>query len=230
MRLSYAIPFILLLAPGLFTYRAENFRSVAPLVGYWQLILLGISVLILPPLFKGATKHFYTLVTTQTEGIKVFKEPQWGKYNPWLYLQRQTASLGLIPLSIFIVLMLTNLVYFEGINQSVFAITLCVFVTIPISIVMQEEKTVPYRWRLAPFSSNLKKAIWIKMCLPLFALALSAVVIMGYSHQLWIIVILLNLLSVVIISSSQIIIEKPALQQLLYFLAIVVCLLAQLAW
>lgn len=230
MRLSYAIPFILLLAPALFTLRAEDFRSVAPIVGYWQLVFFSVSILFLPPLFKGAASYFYTLITTKAEAAKEFSEPDWGRYNPWLYLQRQSASLGLIPLGIFVILMLGEVFYFEGINQAVFSILVFVFVTAPINIVMQEERSVPYRWLLAPFSAKIRKTILLKMSLPLLVGATIAVIIMGFSHHLWITIILFNLLLAVLVSSSHKLHSNPALQTTLYFLTLAGCFIAQLAW
>jgi hypothetical protein len=230
MRLSYAIPFILLFVPALFTVSAENFRRVAPLVGYWQLIFFSVSIVLLPPLFKYTCRLFYALITNKIDSPKEFGEPLWGEYNPWRYIQRQAVSLSLIPIFLFIVLMLAGVIHFEGINQTVFAITVFVFVTAPIGVIMQDERNHPDRWLLAPYAIKIKKAIWLKMNLPLLLVGAVGIIVMGIGHIVWIGSILFILLLSMIVLTSHALYKNSGYQNILYFVLIIGCFIAQLSW
>ena len=70
LRLAYSLPFLLLLLPVLFLNVSEDFRAVAPVIGYWQLIFFSISLALLPPIFISTSRSFYKLLTTSLEPVR----------------------------------------------------------------------------------------------------------------------------------------------------------------
>jgi hypothetical protein len=229
--LAFVFPFILLFVPSLFVYGAEDFRSKAPIIGYWQLILVSVSLILIPPLFSFVINAFYSLISiNNAEPIRKSKEPSWGKYNPWQFILRQPVIFGLIPMLLLIILMIVDVIKFQGINESIFASTLFVFLGIPITTVMNEERLKPTRWQLAPSAFILKRAIWFKVNLPLFLICTCMAILMGHNQIEWIASLLSLLFLSMIVLSSHKLLRYSSLQNIASFLLIVGCFLIQLLW
>lgn len=231
MRVAYAAPFILLALPLIFTFGAEDFRKTAPLVGYWQLIFFTISIIVLPPLFKIVSGEFFKLVNSQFQEVKTHGEPSWGRYNPWTYILRHAVIYVLLPLFIFAVLMLTKVLKFDPVNESVYAVCLFLLSTLPVSVIMMEEKNRPDRWKLAPFSRKLKSAIWLKLNLPILTFCMLFIFRMGGTfHFAWVIAIMLVTILGVAVLSSHRLLKYPRLQDLLYLCTLMGVFLMQKLW
>lgn len=231
VRLSYLIPVVLLILPTTLVLGAENFRKIGPLIGSWQLIFLSVSLVVLPVCFRYVCTLFFTLINFSIDKVTEYSEPEWGSYSPWRYIRRNAAVLAMIPFLILIILMAINVVKFEMVNEAIFAAGIFFLTTLPVSILMSEEKNVYNRWLLAPNASKMKMSIWLSVNLPLFilgAIALCSMSRMG--HLKWAGIILLFLLLGMIVLTSHKMYKRNSLRGVFYFLIMSGCMVAQLVW
>ena len=138
LKIAYLLPVAIYLIPSLFIYQAEDFRTLAPVVGYWQINFFLLSFVILPALFMAATKSFYNHLMDTNIDVKEFAPPKWGNYNPWDYIDREVSNWRLISIVVFVGCILAGLINFEKLNAAVLAIALYSLSTSPVSAVMQE--------------------------------------------------------------------------------------------
>ena len=231
VRLSYLIPVLLLILPTTLVIGAENFRKIGPMIGSWQLIFLSVSLVILPVCFKYICTLFFALINFRIDKATEYSEPQWGSYSPWRYIRRNAAVLAMVPFLILIILMTFKLIKFEMVNEAIFGAGVYFFATLPVSILMAEEKNAYNRWLLAPHASQIKISIWLKVNLPLFILgAIALFCISGAGHLKWSVTILLFLLLGMIVLTSHKMYKYNNLRGVFYFLIMTGCMAAELVW
>jgi len=230
LRLAYSLPFLLLLLPVLFLNVIEDFRAVAPVIGYWQLIFCSISLALLPPIFISTSQAFYKLLTTSLEPVRQYAEPHWGVYNPWDYLERQAVSWGLFSTLLFICLLVLDVLKFGIITQGMVAFSVFLFVTTPLSLVMQEEKNNPQRWAIAPYVYKVKQAIWVKLNLPLFLMGAAIIFYVGSEHLPWVASVLAILILGVLTLMWRPLQKVPAIQSVVFFVLLIGCFATITFW
>lgn len=185
LRMAYSIPAFMLALPALFSFAAEEYRAVAPIVGHWQLIFFAISIAILPPLFMLTCKRFYSIISTSVDPVMEFNPPKWGVFNPWNYLDRKAMTWSMIPMTIVAGILILDLIRIDLIHESVIAVTIYTLITNPVYSILEEERNCPQRLLLAPFVHTFKKALWVKMILPLLIAGFSLLLWLGYTNLPW---------------------------------------------
>jgi hypothetical protein len=229
-RLSYVFPIVLYLLSSLFIYAIEDFRASAPTIGYWQLIFLLFSLLILPFLFKQSTKSFYNHLVSSTEPIREYAPPKWGNYNPWDYIDRKSSNWSMLPLIVIIGLMIFKVYEVPLIHEGVLAIFLFAFATNPGRTIMLTERESPIRWALAPFAEKIRKIVWLKVNLPLFLMAVVALMYVGHAHIIWLVLNLLVIIFAMAINMDDWVGQRPILKKILENVLPFSCLILQSVW
>lgn len=231
LRIAYLIPIIPLIIPALISYGAENFRKTAPMIGYWQLIVLSVSLIILPLAFNYASKMFFVLINVKVEKANIANAPIWGKYRPWTYVFRRSVHLAMLPVLVILLCLLSKVITFEPFNQALFAVTLYVLATMPLNVIMAQEQLTPERWQLAPLASTLRRQIWLQVNLPMLLLSLLLLGFMGGNeHWIWAGSVILVIITGMLALTSQVLLRKTNLQPIIYFLLIVAATICQLLW
>jgi hypothetical protein len=231
MRLANLIPIVVLILPMAFVAGAENFRRIGPLIGSWQLMFLVVSLIILPVCFTYVSSLFFVTINFKTDELTKFKEPKWGYYSPWEYIRRSPAVLVVVPFFVFILLMSFKIIEFEKINQAIFAGSVYFLTTLPVSILMSEERKTYTRWLLAPNSSKIILLIWSKVNMPLFIIATILVCLnAGAAHITWSAAIILFVFLGLILLTSHKMYKHEVLRNLSYCFLMLCCMVAQLIW
>lgn len=231
VRISYLIPVVLLILPTTLVAGAENFRKIGPLIGSWQLVFMSISLVVLPVTFSYICRMFFDLINFRIDEVTESKEPEWGSYSPWRYILRNAVVLAMAPFLILLLLMGLKLVRFDMINEAMYAAGIFFLTTLPVTILMAEEKKVYNRWLLAPYASKMKTSIWIKVNLPLFILgAIGLACISGAGHVKWTATILVLLLLGMAVLTSHKMYKNNFARSVCYLLMMTGCMVAQIVW
>lgn len=229
-RVIHVLPAIVFIVPYSIISSIEDIKQVAPILGYWQIIFFGVSAALLPPIFYGTCKAFYTLIVSTTDIVTEYKEPKWGSFNPWNYLERRAVSWSILPVAIYIILDLAKEINIEFLNEGILSFVVFLLVTSPVSVILQSETIKPDRLSLAPYAREFKKSIWIKLCLPLFTIGIAVVLIHGINNWLWMATSIILLLLGLFLHTSHYFCKNRWVQTILYSVLMFLCFFTQFFW